>query len=326
MMFLLRNSHGFSMIQGMMVAAVLAGSSLVATKLLSEQKKIQRTTESRDQVQELHEKIYSIMQNRDNCFSTVLAGNTIDSVTAQVNGSSVFARTEIISPSPSAGGKFVHFETFKPANPVNTTYMNNSVTIESIQFKAIPTQPGDKEMVITYERLNEKDSGRRTKSGFGGKRISKTIMIKVQLNRFDNMRFQSCYAFAPSKVDLTETGQKSLEQGTDDLMKELCIQLSDNINSNGDIVDGSSPNVKQTGRSLFVWDDATNTCIPNAKCPDHMIFTGIDSTGRVKCREPADWIDYGSIIGPTQGDCTPPKNVRLRVINPNPLRVSIECY
>ena len=156
---------------------------------------------------------------------------------------------------------------------------------------------GKADLNIIYERLNATDATKRTKSGYGAKEIKKTMGLRIQKNPFAGVTkpFESCYGVTSSK-----TSDNSLEQGND-INKELCLQMNGNIASNG----------TATGLSVFVWDELTGTCLPNAKCPDHMVYTGIESTGRVLCKSMADVVNMNSFIAPTPAtdSCGPGKKV-----------------
>ena len=67
MKFFLRNSSGFSMVQGLIIAGIIAGSSLVTTQLMNDQKKAQKTAEVKDKLEEFHQTLYSTLQHKQNC-------------------------------------------------------------------------------------------------------------------------------------------------------------------------------------------------------------------------------------------------------------------
>src|SRR5665648_863260 len=81
---LFSNSNGFSLIQGMIIAAVVAGSALVATRLLGDQKLAQKGAETRDLVEELHNTLFTVLQGRENCRSTMVANGLQGTLGASV--------------------------------------------------------------------------------------------------------------------------------------------------------------------------------------------------------------------------------------------------
>jgi hypothetical protein len=173
---------GFSLVQGMILASVIAGSALVASKMLSEQKLVQKTAENKDQIEELHKVIFATLQNRSNCEATVVTANIQNTLlTSPPNNGPVV-------PAIRNGGSTPAFVRFDPADPTtHVTYMNGSIAIERIQFFYNPTPPaGDSpglgRLEITYSRFQSNDPQKRTKEGYGGKQIKKSIKLRIQRN------------------------------------------------------------------------------------------------------------------------------------------------
>lgn len=287
---LFNNQFGFSLIQGMVIASVVAGSGLVATRLITDQKLAQKGAETRDQIEDLHQIAYSALQNRDNCKSTFEGTGTNSYISSATTAPVTFALPEIRSNNVAVPV----LKVYNPADTAaNNTYMNGNVLVKSMNVTYTPTT-GKADLNIVYERLNAQDVTKRTKSAYGAKEIRKTMGLRIQRNPFNASKpFESCYGVTSAKVS-----DNSLEQGND-INKDLCLQMNGNI-----ATDGSS-----TGISVFVWDELTSTCLPNAKCPDHMVYTGIESTGRVLCKSMADVVDMNNMIAPTPDTCGAGKRV-----------------
>lgn len=303
MKYLFKSQNGFSLVQGMIVASVLAGSGLVANKLLSEQKLAQKSAETRDQIDDLHNLVYSALQNRENCEATVTGLNLGPALVSGMNPVIPEVRTFI---PPSSFNTLVRVHGGNPDN----VYMNGNVIIESMQVVYPTAEQGVARIDIGYERLSS-DASKRTKTGYGAKDIKKSVKIRVQRNVLSTdpvKPFKSCYAV----TDLKNTG--SSETGND-ISKQLCLEMNNNVTGDG----------QTAGVAMFVWDEANSTCIPNAKCPDHMIYTGVDSTGDVKCRLLSEWADFGTMIQPTSGTCGPNTQARLEVTQTSPVKFRIRC-
>lgn len=301
---LFNNQLGFSLVQGMIIASVVAGSGLVATRLITDQKLAQKGAETRDQIEDLHSIAYSALQNRDNCKATFDGTGTSTAIT-NATGVTTFDLPEIRTNSGTTPVLKVH------GGDISNTYLNGNVLVKSMKVTYTPTT-GKADLNIVYERLNSTDNTKRAKSGYGAKEIKKTMGLRIQKNPFASgtKPFESCYGVTSSK-----TSDNSLEQGND-INKDLCLQMNNNVSS-----DGST-----TGISVFVWDELTSTCLPNAKCPDHMVYTGIESTGRVLCKSMADVVDMNSFIAPTPATdtCGPGKRVYFES-SPDGKTVKIRC-
>lgn len=306
---LFNNQLGFSLIQGMVIASVVAGSGLVATRLIIDQKLAQKGAETRDQIEDLHSIAYSALQNRDNCQATFVGTGTHAAIT-NATGVTTFDLPEIRSRSGTVPILKVHNGTLNndSAGGNNNTYMNGNVLVKSMKVTYTPTT-GKADLNIVYERLNTTDKEKRTKSGYGAKEIKKTMALRIQKNPFDDAPkpFESCYGVTSSK-----TSENSLEQGND-INKDLCLQMNGNISS-----------VSGTGISMFVWDEVTSTCLPNAKCPDHMVYTGIESDGKVLCKSMADVVNMDTFIAPTTDTCGTGKRVYFEA-SADGKKVQIRC-
>jgi hypothetical protein len=338
MSFYFRNQSGFSMIQGMVLGAIVAGSSLVATRMLTDQKLALKGAQSRDQLNQLHEVIFSTLQNPDNCKATVL-GDATPLITTD-NISNALVKLPQQNPLMSHVAAVTHLKvndasitntTFNGADILfesGKTYMNNSIRIVQMKWEypvplanviktstnLNPTAMSDglAYLHITYERLKD-DDVKRLKNGYGAKDLKKTIVVRIKRvpigspmqasNVFTN-DFESCYAV--SNEAITNSAFK-------DPTKELC----ENMNSD--------PSNTLITDSLFIWDENISTCLPKSReCAPDEIFTGINSNGVTKCRIPYDWIDMNNYIdssGPSS--CLPNYKVKFEVVPGN--KVKIKC-
>jgi hypothetical protein len=317
MKLLFHTESGFSIVQGMILAGVLAGTSLVATRMLADQKHALKGAITRDQIEQLHSTIFAVLQNPDNCTASVkgLAGlrpgesnpnlDISDDLVDIKNSPEM--RTIVSVTRLNASTTATVYDQAKNlfGTPYGTefpTYMNGNILIRSMRWiypvlNGIPTvinpnpgPPGDgvAHLEIDYERLND-DPTLRLKSGYGAKNIKKTIVVRIQRKRpVVAPAFVSCYAVVNPSV--VETGDSDV--GTLDLSAEIC----ESLNSTG---------TRNATASLFTWDESTSNCYQKQRtCASDEIFTGIDSNGRTMCRKIQDWIQIEDFIdSTTYGAC-----------------------
>lgn len=195
------HQSGFSIVQAMIISGVIAGSSLVVTRIMTDQKLSQKSSESRDQVEDLHNLIYTVLQNKAHCTSTMLTNG----VTAQLGaaGGSPTLNT-IVTSSPSRVVVNTHNN-----SPLNV-YMNGNVIVKEMEMDFSAPNTGKARLRVKYERLSSQESTKRTKSGYGSKEIHKLINLRIQRNP----NFVSCYALTDSMTNSSETGN--------DISKEFC--------------------------------------------------------------------------------------------------------
>lgn len=337
---LLSSEHGFSMVQGLVFAGVLAGSSLVATRLFTDQKKALKGSETRDQIEQLHQNIFTTLQNPDNCTATVrgLAGlrpgegaYTLDIANDLVDSPGApYPTTRTINAvtrlDAAASGtvynqaKHVFGVPYTNASgtPVNPTYMNGNVIIRKMEWeyfatRGIPTvlnpnppapSQGIAYLHIDYERLNP-DPTVRLKDGYGGKNIRKTIVLRMQ-RKFPvpaTNAFVACYAI--ENPSIAQSGNADI--GTIDLSKELCNSL--NSSGSSTLNADEDPTLPD---SLLYWDENTSNCLQRERvCPNDRVFTGIDSNGRTMCRDVSTYVDMSQYIDTTPANCGPGKTVSI---------------
>ena len=313
------NQLGFSMVQGMVLAGVLAGSGLVATKMLNEQKMVQKGIETRDQIEELNAMVFSALQDNETCTNTILQHGFKTEFNV---GTGV--KTLPLNYIQNKPGEFIiqKYDNTQSANEnlMNRTYMAGNVQVRDIQLKFdTNTTTGLGAIEITYDRLQNgaagsADDGKRLmKAGYGGKSIKKVLGIRVARNPvLPTKPFTSCYGVTLTKG--TDSLSGSAETGNDDVARSVCEDMIRNVPA----LPGVIP--------AFKWDSSTSSCLPNSQCPDHQIYTGVSTTGEVKCRNLNEWVDFNSMIQPTSGTCAPPASARIEIIQTTPtVQVRIRC-
>ncbi len=194
---------GVSIIQGMVVSAVLAGSALISTRMVSTQKMAVKSAETKDHITQLHKLIFADLQNREHCLMTlgpvITPGNPLIVGTAKsftVNNIVVKASnsvTGLTRYSTSTGA------TYTPA----TIYMNGNVRIQSMTLNTTTNLGNPQPFVINYRRLEGKKNASRTKVGFGGSSISKTIYVRLQRELPSSTTITGCYAVEMSTESAT---------------------------------------------------------------------------------------------------------------------------
>lgn len=297
------NSAGFSLVQAMVLSGVLAGTSLVATKLISDQKKVQTSAETRDKLEDLHMAVAAVMQNRDHCRVTMNANGLAASLAGTTGPLSL---TRILT-SDNAGNT---------QEVVNTTdaYINNSVKVQSITLSA-PTG-SKRNLQIVYRRMYQaSDAGTqfKAKQVVGAKTISKTLSMRIQRDPPGTPtagQFSACYSVTDPGVTDVPTGVASQEAGND-VARTLCNEMVPIVT--GVHADDADPNKK-----AFEWDEANSICKPRASCPANQIYSGINSNGTLKCRRIEDWLDFNQLLHKSTISCPVGQMVGISFVAGNP--------
>lgn len=242
----LNSQYGFSIVQGMVVSALLAGSALVTSKLVSDQKKVAVSVKSKDSVDELTEMIYNLLAQQDNCTATITQ-NGATTLTGNRNlNSGIFVSRKTASDAGLPSQNVVS---------LNTAYLQNTISVKAMRVEYGTGNLGNLNpavLVIEMQRNQSKDNNLRTKDGFGGKDLTRRINLVVQRNTA-GLTFKSCYAV---KTPAEDTGGA----GTLALVRNFCNELS----------------------PLYTWNNTTNTCdLSDTSCPTGYFFTGVSSTGRL---------------------------------------------
>ena len=285
---------GFSMVQGMIISAVLAGSALVATRMFTTQKMAQRASEYKDQIAELHKMIFGTLQNREHCLRTFVTP------LANVLVNNSYPVTNVQADSGTGQTQF----SVNPSSTSGPMYMNGNVRINSMTLNTTANLGDPQPLVINYMRLEGKDMGGGLSSnrGFGGKSISKTIYVRLQRANAGSTTINGCYA-------IEVNSDSDTNQGNSDLNKDFCEGLGTGAGE---------------AESLYTWDETRNTCVlKNNICADKFVFEGIDSTGLAICRPFQDYIPYFLETGAQP--CPPDKAFVTIVRNTTTGKVSIQC-
>ncbi len=310
---------GVSMVQGLVVSAVLASSALIATRLIQDQKKLVNATESRDQIEQLHNVIYSTLQNREHCKATAAQWGL--TITTGVLGAE-FTPDRILTKTQSGGSADTFMVNTGTAWNDTHTYMNGNVTIQSMRFR-LPkaTDPAGTntisypaKLIIEYARLEGKGNAGdaasltraanlRTKDGYGAKRIKKEIPIILQRTPVSALYPSgdlNCYA-----VQLGSSINGLTMEGNNNLNQEFCS----NLGTNG---------------SLYVWDSNTNRCVmKNNVCPDKYVFAGVSSTGNAVCNPLESYLEY-MVDTTTQYSC-PDSTYRINLTTDGSGKIVVNC-
>jgi hypothetical protein len=309
MRFNLFGQSGLSMLQGLIVGSVLSGTALIATKLIQDQKKLAKGVESRDQIEQLHRMIYGILQNRQHCLATLASQSPPITIANLNDADRTVSKIVTIATSGASQDAFL-VNTGTTWNP-SSIYMNGNVTIESMTF-SVPksTDPTGQNVItypsrlrIQYARLEgSKNSGnmnKRTKDGYGAKRVNKDIQITLQRNTITGA-IDGCYA-----VQLGTSTNSMIADGNNNLNQEFCSNLGN-------------------GSSLYVWDSLANKCVlKNNICPDKFVFAGISSTGDAVCYPLNNYL--GNLIDTSVSGCNTAAGATVSLTTDASGKVKIVC-
>lgn len=293
----LKAEHGFSMVQGMVISAVLAGSALMVTRMMSTQKMSQRSAETKDQIGELHKQIFATLQNREHCLTT------LSTPLATVATNSTYPVPDIKTKPETTGAGQTMFRV-NTGSPTGDMYMNGNVRINSISLRTNADLSLPQPLVINYVRLEGKNAnGVRSGMGFGGKSISRTINVRLQRASAASTTINGCYA-VETNAD-SDSGQ-----GNSDLNKDFCERLGTGTGE---------------AQSLFTWDETRNTCVlKDTVCPNKTVFEGVNSTGLPICRPFEDYVPY--FLAPGTNPCPPSKAGVKLIYDAGTNKVNIQCY
>jgi hypothetical protein len=152
------------------------------------------------------------------------------------------------------------------------------------------------------------DPAKRLKQGYGAKDIAKSMRIRVQKEP-SSLTFSACYAVMLTGKT-TVNGMASNETGND-ISKTLCMQMNTDVT-----------------KPAFTWDEQLSICKPNSVCATGTVFTGIDSTGSVKCRTIESWTDMNELIDSTApATCPPGYKVKFSTVYVSGLtKVRVTCF
>ena len=265
-----RSQNGFAIVQGLMLAAAVAGMAYVGTKMITDQRMAEKGVESKSKLEQLHASIYSILQNQENCLATV---NHLTNT--RPTGAESWGEFNNIITAGNTTPIFV-----SQAYDATKFYMGRSIVINSMALKYTSYPIVQRAVLrIEYAKLEDENVNRRTGKGYGSKSITKNIQITATSDGATGIK--SCYAV---NVGENET-----------LVKDFCNEL------------GADTNATTAGDTLFTWDETYNRCvIKDLKCPSGRVFAGWDSNGGRRCNEIKDWMNLGNVLDTSPVLC--PKN------------------
>lgn len=181
---------GFSIVQALVVSGALAGMALVGTKLNLNQKMAAKDASSRDNVEQIHSMIYSILQNRLHCFRTVTGANGGHATVSpnelrnigqiRMDGQATHA-FELTTSSTSA------------ADATSRTYLGVRIVGMALALPNDLSTPA--RLTIDYLRDDGvKSNDQKQKTAFGSKNIRKVILLALE--RTDATTINGCTAVA----------------------------------------------------------------------------------------------------------------------------------
>ena len=283
---------GFSIVQGLILTAIVSGSALIMVDMVKDQKLAQTGSEVRGNIDHLHEIIFGLLQYRDNCKATFESTNTYnDDLPANLATNPNLNIQTINYTSGVTLGMNSSDIMFKVQNlaipPLEDLYMKNTVGITQMELAFNPDLKVPSELKITYNR--------RTKKGYGGKDFSKTIDIVFQKSSANE--FISCYAV--QKID--PNNEETSVEGNQLIASEFCASMG----------------------SIFTWDPDRNICsLNNLRCNPPDVFVGITAAGTPRCEPLMTW-GFDQLIDPTPDNCTTRNNPRFVMSGTD--RVRLRC-
>jgi hypothetical protein len=262
--------------------------------MISTQKLAVKSAETKDHILQLHKMVYAELQNREHCYMSLYP---VISNALTTNHNYDLPKIMVKTDSVTGAERFVVNDGL--IYDQSKIYMNGNVTIKSMTLKTTANLGDPQPLVINYRRLEGNKSKSRTKVGFGGSSISKTINIRLQRETPTSTDIKGCYAIETSADADSGTGNEDLNQ-------EFC----DNLGANGE--------------SIYTWDPVRNICVMKQNvCPDKYVFEGIDSTGQKICRSINEYLPY--LIQSGSSPCTSSKTSVKLVLDPVTNKVSMEC-
>ena len=234
------NQQGFSIIQAMIFAGIMAAGALVMTRTITDLKLTQKWGETRDDLEAFHSSLVSALQDSAHCTATHTYNVTGPPAQKQIRLSSgdVLAQEGQI-------------------------YMSGSIRIDAITT-AVATSPNGS-ISVRYSRLK---SDQRLKEGFGGKDIIKTMPINfITIGGV----FSRCYL--DESLYNSQTAQEfCISLGNfmrwDPVVKRCVLQSQSCTSSSGTVfagIDSNGNEICQTITQAIVTKDMFG--IGNVNCP-----------------------------------------------------------
>jgi hypothetical protein len=348
---LLRSQTGFSIIQGMMLAAAVAGMAYVGTKLTTDQKLAQKGAESKGRVEQLHSMIYSIMQNKVHCTETF-----------KQNGITPIAN-ECYAGTPSPLGS--HGACFDLGGSPGATHppgdgpcADGTQPPDTICIKhtgdALPSGPcdwttmchglGDQTLGTTNPMTSIWTASNtspvfRINANAGTSNYDPALLYMNNSVSINNMNviisgdpaqhadFELVYGKIDSKDLGSRTGKGFGGKATRKVIKlkiqrdvktnlfESCYAVDEVENQNmvKDFCEGLGADNNPATPNLFEWDATHQKCVlKDTQCPSGQIFTGFDSNGQRLCYAIQNWMNFNDLIDSTATNCNLTTNSVVR--------------
>lgn len=145
----LLSQRGVSIIQALMVSAVLAGMALVGTSLLKDQKMAQKGTQTADDITLLHQLVTSIIQDKKHCTATLLANQPQLTAGNWKSVSTGTPITSIVTVTASGSASPLISSQVLPSGQ-RARYMNGNIEVTGIRINY-----SQRRFEIDYERVNK---------------------------------------------------------------------------------------------------------------------------------------------------------------------------
>lgn len=196
---MITREDGFSLVQVLLLSAVLSVSALVAIQSYRNQKEAIKEVDIKDRVAQVHNMVYSIMQNRNHCMATLRTNFGVTTVTVAPSSTEVL---NTINMDDASNAAFTVGSTNR--------YLNGSVSIADMQLVFPANLTDFATLNIVYNRhgngkLNRSDTIRKA--------------IQISLQRRTATEVIGCSSVTVN--DGTGTG----EMGNENVAKEICENL-----------------------------------------------------------------------------------------------------
>jgi hypothetical protein len=186
---LLKSHSGFSTVQAIVLAGVVAAAGLVGTNLLTEQKQAIRGVEQRGNNEKFHSMIFSILKDQSYCKSSLE-----ESLNGQTLSENVLFPIKHLNPFKSDGVNTPALVQTKGAGYTkDNKYLDNTLGVQKIELSNLKLdQEGTTygaTLSITYERLGK---------SLTGKTLTRNIPVKII---HEKNKFISCYAWKGAELN-----------------------------------------------------------------------------------------------------------------------------
>lgn len=179
---------GISLVQILLLGSAVAGSALLVTRLSLTEKEVQKESQVKFDIDQLHDLIFATLQNREHCTET------FSRRASDVGLNAIFL----------SGGK----ELFKVYKNSSVTYINGNVAIEAMELAGGLSQ---KVLKISYKRF-------RGNQDEQNKTITRRVLLKIQHDPENPDQFLGCYAFQKYNDDDGSMGNENID-------RDVCLGL-----------------------------------------------------------------------------------------------------